>query len=314
MKILNREIKPGESVQLNLETARLHTRTRIEVPIFIERAKEKGPVLLVSAGIHGDEVNGIEIVRKAVASNMLKPEKGTVICVPVINVFGFLNQARQFPDGKDLNRSFPGTSSGSLVSQFAHSFMTEVVPHADYCLDFHTGGANRFNVPQIRISRNDDSLMELAKAFNPDFVVYASNRDKSYREAATSKGKKVLLFEGGKGLDFNNYVTEKGVSGIMRLMHHIGMRDFTTAIDRVNTTDPIIIESSTWVRARYSGLFRSFINNGEYVVKGHKLGSISDPYGDFEYFVKASHSGYIICLNQAPIVTQGDALYHLGQS
>ncbi len=314
MRILNREIKAGESVQLNLETARLHTRTRIDVPIFIERSKLDGPVLLVSAGIHGDEVNGIEIVRKAVASNMLKPEKGTVICVPVINIFGFLNQSRKFPDGKDLNRSFPGSSSGSLASQFAHTFMKEVVPLADYCLDLHTGGANRFNVPQIRISRNDDTLLDLAKAFNPDFIVYASDRDKSYRQSATSKGKKVLLFEGGKGLNFDNYVTEKGVGGIMRLMHHIGMRDFTTGIDRVSTTDPIIIESSTWVRARHSGLFRSFINKGDYVVKGHKLGSISDPYGVFEYFVKASISGYVIGLNEAPIVTQGDALYHLGQS
>lgn len=313
MNILNKEIKPGDSVQLNLETARLHTRTRIEVPVFIERAKEDGPVLLINAGIHGDEVNGIEIVRKAVSSKMLKPQKGTIICVPVLNVFGFLNQSREFPDGKDLNRHFPGTSGGSLASQFANSFMREIIPHTDYCLDFHTGGANRFNIPQIRISRSNPELLELAKAFNPDFIVYATNRDKSFRESATKQGVKVLLFEGGKALDFNNYVTEKGLDGIMRFMHHIDIRNFSTGIELLTTKDPIIIENSSWIRARHSGLFRSFISDGEYVAKGHKLGSISDPYGEFEYFVKANTSGYIIGLNQAPIITQGDALYHLGQ-
>lgn len=312
MKILNREILPGASVQLNLETARLHTRTRIEVPVIIERAKEDGPVLLISAGIHGDEVNGVEIARKALASQMLKPERGTVICVPVLNVFGFLNQSREFPDGKDLNRYFPGSQSGSLASQFAFAFMKEIVPHADYCIDLHTGGSKRFNTPQIRIARNDDSLLELARIFHPNFIVYANNRDKSFREAATKQGIKVLLFEGGKALNFNNDVTESGLAGIMRIMHHIGLRNYTTSIDRQEVTDPIIIETSSWLRARHSGLFRSFINGGEYVLKGHKLGSISDPFGEFEYFVKAKNDGYIIGINQATIVTEGDALYHIG--
>lgn len=314
MKILDQEIPRGASVQLNLETARLHTRTRIEVPVFIERSNEDGPVLLISAGIHGDEVNGVEIVRKAVASGMLQPKKGSIICIPVLNVFGFLNQSREFPDGKDLNRFFPGSPGGSLASQFAYSFMQDIIPHVNYCIDFHTGGSNRFNVPQIRISRNDQELLQLAHAFNPDFIVYAKNRDKSFRESATKKGVKVLLFEGGKSLDFSDYVTQKGIDGIMRVMHHIGMRDFSTGIDRLTIRDPIVIESSQWIRARHSGLFRSFIIDGEYVAKGHRLGSISDPYGEFEYFVKAPMNGYIFGINRSPIATQGDALYHIGET
>ncbi len=312
MKILNREIMPGQSVQINLETVRLHTRTRINVPVIIERAKEDGPVLLINAGIHGDEVNGVEIVRKAISSNMLRPEKGTVICIPVLNVFGFLNQTREFPDGKDLNRYFPGSAKGSLASQFAYTFMKEIVPHVNYCIDFHTGGANRFNIPQIRISRNDETLLQLANAFHPQFIVYANNRDKSFRESATKVGLKVLLFEGGKSLDFNNAVTEAGLNGIMRVMHAIGMRDYSTSINQNNLKDPIVIEDSYWHRARHSGLFRSFIAGGEYILKGHTLGSISDPFGEFEYLIKAKTNGHIIGLNYSPIVTEGDALYHIG--
>lgn len=312
MEILNRIIKPGASVQVNLETARLHTRTRIEVPVIIERGMEDGPVLLLCGGIHGDEVNGIEIVRRAIVSGINKPDKGTVICVPILNVFGFLNLSREFPDGKDLNRFFPGTKTGSLANQFAYAFMEEVVPKIDYCLDFHTGGANRFNTPQIRISRNNADLLNLAHAFNPSFIVYARDKDKSFREAATKLGKKVLLFEGGKSLDINNRVTNKGVEGIMRIMQHIGMRDFSSEIVRLHTKDPILIEDSTWIRARHSGLFRSFVEDSTYVSKGEKIGTISDPYGEVEFYVKSTMNGFIIGINQAPIVIQGDAIYHIG--
>ncbi len=311
MKILNKEINPGDSLQLNLETVRLHTRTRIEVPVFVERAKEDGPTLLISAGIHGNEVNGIEIVRKALASKMLKPIKGTIICVPILNIFGFLNQSREFPDGKDLNRFFPGSPAGSLASQFAYSFSSEIIPHAQYCIDFHTGGSNRFNVPQIRISKNDDSLLKLAEVFNPEFIVYASSRDKSFRESATKSGLKVLLFEGGKSLDFNNQVTEAGLNGIMRIMKHLGMWDPSVGKVPKIRKKSTVIHNSTWLRAKHSGLFRSFIDGGKYVKKGDLLGSISDPFGEFEYYIKSNLNGHIIGLNQTPVITKGDALYHL---
>lgn len=309
--ILGEKIMPGQNIQLNLETVRLHTRTRIDVPILVYRAQEEGPVLLISSGIHGDEVNGVEIVRKAIASKMLLPEKGTVICVPLLNVFGFLNQTREFPDGKDLNRFFPGSASGSLASQFAYMFMKEIIPAAEYCIDFHTGASSRFNVPQIRISQNDPQLLELAKIFHPQFIVYAKNRDKSFRESATRLGKKVLLFEGGKALDFNHEVTEAGLNGIMRIMHFLGMRDYAAAIG-LDNRPPITIKDTYWHRARHSGLFRSFVKGGEYIPKGYVMGSISDPFGHFEYLVKAKTNGYIIGINQSPIVTQGDALYHIG--
>jgi predicted deacylase len=241
-----------------------------------------------------------------------KPERGMVISIPTLNVFGFLNQTREFPDGKDLNRSFPGSKNGSLASIFAFHMMHEIIPHIDYCIDFHTGGARRFNSSQIRISREKPELLELAKVFGPRFIVYASQRDKSFRQAANALGKKVILFEGGKSLDLNQRITMRGVGGTLRLMHHLEMRDFTKELSQMKSNDGIIIKDSIWLRAKYGGLYRFFIKDGIQVQKGDVIGVISDPYGKFEYRIKIPKSGYIIGLNHAPMVNKGDAILHLG--
>jgi len=310
--ILGEQIKAGQKRILNLDIARLHTHTKVEIPVIIERAREDGPVLLLNAGIHGDELNGVEIVREMLARKYTKPEKGMVISIPTLNVFGFLNQTREFPDGKDLNRSFPGSKKGSLASIFAYHMMNEIVPHIDYCIDFHTGGAQRFNTSQIRISKKDSDLLELAKVFNPRFIVFASEREKSFRQAATTLGKKVLLFEGGKSLDFKQRVTQRGVNGTLRVMHHLGMRDFSKELGNGKANGVIEIHKSTWLRAQYGGLFRFFVRDGSKVEKGDIIGVISDPYGRFEYKIKIPKNGYIIGLNHAPIVYKGDAILHLG--
>ncbi len=311
MQILNTTIKLGSKNYLTLESARLHTRTRIEVPVIIERGKKKGPTLLLSAGIHGDEINGVDIVRRAIKDGITKPDCGTVISIPILNVFGFLNKTREFPDGKDLNRFFPGSKTGSLANQFAYTFMQEIIPHIDYCIDFHTGGAQRYNIPQIRVSKGNPELMELANVFNPSFIVMASNRDKSFRESATALGKKVLLFEGGKGLNFSPKVTQAGIQGIMRIMHHVGMRNFSNEI-APKTQEPIIITESTWQRAKHSGMFHTFVKDGEFIKRGQNIGTISDPFGRVQYRIKAKYDSYIIGMTHAPLVTEGDALYHLG--
>lgn len=313
LTILGTEIKPGRKAILSLDTPRLHTHNPIEVPVIIEHGKEAGPVLLLNAGIHGNEINGVEIVRNLIAKKLNKPHRGTVICIPALNIFGFLNQTREFPDGKDLNRMFPGTKSGSLASLFAWHIMNRILPHVDYCIDFHTGGANRFNTSQIRISREKPELLELAKIFNPRFIVYAPDREKSFRQIATLHGKKILVFEGGKSLDIHNRITTRGTTGIMRVMHHLGMRDFSAELEALPHHEPILIAHSTWIRARHGGMFRFHVKDGSKVEKGDIIGSISDPYGRFEHLVKIPESGYIIGLNHAPIVYQGDALIHLGR-
>lgn len=310
--ILGQQINPGQKRILYLDIARLHTHTKIEIPVIVERGGTDGPVLLLNAGIHGNELNGVEIVRDLLVKKFTKPEKGMVISIPTLNVFGFLNQTREFPDGKDLNRSFPGSKKGSLASIFAYHMMNEIVPHIDYCIDFHTGGAQRFNTSQIRISRNDPELLELAKVFNPRFIVYAGERDKSFRQAAADQGKKVLLFEGGKSLDLKQRITHRGVYGTLRLMHYLGMRDFSKELDNAKYNGAVVIKKSVWMRAKHAGLFRFFISDGVKVEKGDVIGSISDPYGRFESKVRIPQSGYVIGLNHAPVVYKGDAIVHLG--
>jgi len=309
---LDESIKPGQKRILNLDIARLHTHTKIEIPVIVERGKTDGPTLLLTAGIHGNEINGVEIIRKMLALGYTRPSSGMVISVPTVNVFGFLNQSREFPDGKDLNRAFPGAKNGSLASLFAFHIMNEIIPDIDYCIDFHTGGAKRFNSSQIRISRDNSELVDLARIFNPKFIVFAGDRDKSFRQAATAMGKKVMLFEGGKSLDFNNRVTQRGINGTLSLMHHLGMRDFSNELKEWNPSPPIEIKRSTWLRARYGGLYRFFIKDGIYVPKGTIIGTISDPYGKFESKIKIPQNGYVIGLNHAPIVYRGDAIVHLG--
>ena len=296
-----------------MDIAKLHTRTKIQVPIIIERGKKDGPTLLITGGIHGNEINGIEIVRQLVAKKYNKPDSGMVICIPVVNVFGFLNQKRQFPDGRDLNRVFPGSPRGSLASRFAYHIIKEIVPLVDYCIDYHTGGDSRFNMPQIRVGAEDSENLALAKVFNPPFIIQSARREKSFRETLHKLDKKVLLFEGGKSIHIDKVVTQMGIAGALRIMQHLGMRRFDREIDElvVKEFEPVILHNTQWIRAKYSGMFHPFVDLGKKVKKGDTLGSISGPFGYFERKIKAPHTGYLICINEAPIVTQGDAIFHV---
>ncbi len=311
LHLLGQEIGIGRTV-LSIDIAKLHTRTSLEVPVIVERSAKDGPVLLLTAGIHGDEVNGVEIVRQFISKKLNKPKWGTVICIPVVNVFGFLNQKRQFPDGRDLNRMFPGSAKGSLASRFAQAIMSEIVPHVDYCIDFHTGSGSRFNYAQIRMDGRDEICLELAKVFGVKFMIDAPIRDKSFRNSASLLGKKVLLFEGGKDLHLDKEVTKQALQGTMRVMQHLGMRDFTVELEnKPAVKEQIYVRKSLWLRANYSGMYRRVVSIGQKVNKGDVIGSISDPYGDFEKKVKSSYTGYIIGSNHSPIVNQGDALIHI---
>ena len=309
MKILNTTIALGESVQIKMDIATLPTRTPVEVPIIVERGKKPGPCLLLMAGVHGDELNGVEIVRQIISKGYNKPEIGTIICIPLLNIFGFLNQSREFPDGRDLNRVFPGTIDGSLASRFAYHLMTEIIPHVDYCIDYHTGAAQRFNYTQIRIDGSDEKLIDLAKSFAAPFIMFAPNRARSFREAMIKLNKKVLLFEGGKSLYLDKTVTKIGIQGAINVIHELGMRDFSA---KINKKASIIIKHSKWIRAKHSGLYRSYVSVGQKVEKGISLGSISDPFGDFEKVFKNKQEGYVLNSNHSPIVNQGDALFHIG--
>ena len=308
--ILGHEILPGKGAQLNLDVAKLHTTTPVLVPVIVQRAKIDGPTVLLMAGLHGDEINGIEIIRKVIRKGFNKPNIGTIICLPVFNIFGFLNVKRELPDGRDLNRSFPGSASGSLAAQFAYHFMKEIAPHVDYVIDFHTGAAQRNNYPQIRCVMEDEESVELAKIFNPPFILNSSYISKTIRESINKKGKKMLLFEGGKTNSIEEMIVEEGLNGVKRLLSHLGMRTFK--IDISKDREPTFLSESKWMRSPNSGMFQSIVKNGAKVSKGEVIGMVTDPYGNFERKVKASSDGYIICLNESPVVYKGDAIFHIG--
>jgi len=310
LRILGKDVGLGQSAKVNFNVAKLHTQNTIDVPVIIERSKKPGPVVLITAGIHGDEVNGVEIVRQIISKGINKPKRGTIICIPVINVFGFINLDRQFPDGRDLNRVFPGTSAGSLASRVANKLVTEILPHADLVLDFHTGGADRFNAAQIRITKNDDKLEELAQVFGAPFIFYSNNISKSFRKTCQKAGVPILLFEGGKSSNIDNTITNIGVNGIKRILYHLNMlnRNFKAS----QTKNPCIcLLDSKWIRAKYSGMFKATITINSEVKKGDILGNITDPYGSFNHFVKAPNDGYIFNINESPIIYQGDAIFHI---
>lgn len=308
MRILDTEIEKGKSYQLSISLAKLHTRNSMVVPVIIHRAKKDGPVVLLNGAVHGDELNGIDIIRRLICGGFHKPDRGTIICIPVLNVIGYLSISRNFPDGRDLNRVFPGTKNGSLASQLAYIFTKEIAPHVDYMFDFHTGGADRVNAPQIRCATTDTKALELAKVFGLPFIVISKAIPKSLRETMNKLGKSVLLFEGGKSSVFEEDIIQEGVDGAIRALHHLGM----TKEKPSTNPKPVVISKSKWIRAPYSGMFHLTVKNGSKVNKKEVLGFITDPYGDFNKKVRAPNDGYIFCVNEAPTVYKGDALFNLG--
>jgi uncharacterized protein len=306
--IANQEIQPGEFKEININIARLPSHTLIDTPIYVSRSLQDGPVLALIAGMHGDELNGMEIVRRILDLGLHKVKRGTVVCMPVINVYGFLNYSRDVPDGKDVNRSFPGTKNGSLASRVAYHLMREVVPFIDCGIDFHTGGAMRSNYPQVRAVLRDDGNLELATAFSAPFTIDMQFRPNSLRREAARKGKRIIVYEGGESLRFDPHAIEEGVAGTLRLMKALNMIDTAPEPSESNR----VVWSTAWIRAKHAGLFQPNIKCGQLVHRGEWVGTITDPFGEFKEQVIAPQTGYAIGLNNGPVINAGDALIHMG--
>lgn len=308
IKIAGQEIKPGEFKEININIARLPSHTQIDTPIYASRSKEDGPTLALMAGMHGDEINGMEIVRRIIDGGLHHPKRGMIVCIPIINVYGFLNFSRDVPDGKDVNRSFPGTKSGSLASRVAYHVTHDIIPFIDYGIDFHTGGAMRTNYPQVRATLRNEKNLELANAFHAPFTLDAPFRPSSLRKEASKKGKNIIVYEAGESLRFDQHAIEEGIAGALRLMKHLNMIDWAPEPKEENR----IIWSSSWIRAKHAGLFQPTIKCGQLIHKGEWVGTITDPFGEFKEKIISKETGYVIGLNNIPVVNAGDALMHLG--
>jgi uncharacterized protein len=308
IKINNQTVEPGENKTVILNSYELHSKTNVQIPVNVIHSKEKGPVLLLSAGMHGEETNGIEIIRKVISRQEVKNlQRGTLIAIPVINVISFLYGSRDLPDGRDLNRCFPGSKNGSLGSRIAHDLMKHILPLIDFGVDFHTGGSKINNYPQVRCVFDFPENVALAERFSAPLIIDSKHRDGTFRKEAAKKKKPILVFEGGESMRFDYMAINEGVNGCLRLMNSYGMISYG-----VPANQSVKIVKDTWVRANSSGLFHMSVSNGDPVSEGDLLGIVFNPFGSTEEKIVSKVNGYIVGINNQPVVNEGDALIHIG--
>ena len=301
-------VAPGEQASISLPVADLYTGTSLSMPVRVINGRRPGPVLFVSAAIHGDELNGVEIIRRLLKRKGLSSLRGTLLAVPVVNVHGFLDQSRYLPDRRDLNRSFPGSPKGSIASRMAHTFLNQIVARADCGIDLHTGAANRSNLPQIRGNLDDARTLELAKAFGTPVVVDSKIRDGSLRECAAERGLPILVYEAGEALRFDEVCIRAGLRGIVKVMRHLEM---LPPAKKTRSIVPVVAASTSWVRAPASGIVTRKVNLGTRVQTGDRMAIISDPLGEAETKVTAPFDGIVIGRSTLPLGHEGDALFNV---
>ena len=306
--IAGQTIAADKKAQIRLPAIRLYTDTDISIPIQVITGKKNGPVVFVSAAVHGDELNGIEIIRRLNQHPSLKISAGALILVPMVNVYGVLNQSRYMPDRRDLNRCFPGSEKGPLAGRVANIFLNEIVNKSDYGIDLHTGAIHRTNLPQIRADLDDPETRELAEQFGVPVLINSTTRDGSLRQSAVEAGKKILLYEAGEALRFDELAIAAGVNGVINILKHLGMTTMRRGKKKIT---PFVAYNSGWFRANASGIVRSLKNLGDAVEADDVLAEIGGPLGEVLSLVKATRRGIVIGKQNIPLVQEGDALYHI---
>ena len=307
-RIANHEVAPGTRQRLKMRVASDVTGSDMVLPVEVLHGRQAGPRLFISAAIHGDEINGVEIIRRVLKMLSVRRLRGSVIAVPIVNVFGFIGHSRYLPDRRDLNRSFPGSTSGSLASRLAYTFLKEVAERSTHGIDLHTAAVHRKNLPHVRACLGDEQTLELARAFGTPLVVNANLRDGSLRAAVAELGIPILVYEGGEALRFDETSIRAGVRGVRAVMKHLGM---LAGKRSSGATLPLTALSTTWVRASVSGIVRLNVQLGNPVEEGDRLAVIAGPLGARETTVTAPKKGVVIGKAELPLVNEGDALIHL---
>lgn len=303
----NRVVAPGRSARIELPFAKVPTGSQESLPVAVINGRKPGPHIWLSGAIHGDELNGVEIVRKVLRLLDPKTLSGAVIAVPIVNPLGFIIESRYLPDRRDLNRAFPGSPRGSTASRLAHLFMREVVSQCSVGIDLHTASNHRTNIPQIRADTHNAATLRLARAFGAPFIIHARLRDGSLRQAATELGATVLVYEAGQAHRFDDDAIETGVVGVMRTLRYLRMIDIR--LPRVRPTR--VIRRTRWVRARRGGLANISVALGDVVEKGEVVATISDAFSTRPTAATASSSGFVVARTLRPLVNSGDALVHI---
>ncbi len=302
-------IEPGTIKTVRIPLSMLPNHSALNLNLRVIHGRRPGKRLFLSSTIHGDELNGIEAIRRVLASPLTKKLRGTLIAIPIVNMVGTLIQSRYLPDRRDLNRSFPGSQNGSAASQLAYTFLTEIVEKCTHGIDLHTGSDNRINLPQIRCDFQSNEALKMALAFSPPVILKAKLREGSLRGAAENLSIPTIIFEGGEALRFNEFAIRAAVQGILRVMRALKMIPYEKYESRIGS--PVVSPTSRWLRAPLTGIFRTVCRLGKKVLKGDVIGKISDPLGVNSVDVIATFDGVIVGLNQLPLVYQGDALFNI---
>lgn len=303
-------IPPGKRLTVELPVSLLANHIPVNLPVHVIHGARPGPVIFLSAAVHGDEIIGAEIIRRVLHSPALNRIAGTVLAIPIVNVYGFLNKSRYLPDRRDLNRCFPGSERGSLAAQLANLFLNEVVRRCEFGIDLHSASLHRINLPQIRTSPNRSERLEaLARAFGAPITLTAPLREGSLREAAEALGVETLIYEAGEALRFDELPVRAGVRGVLSVLHELQMLASRPWSGKRRI--PLETSEYRWIRAPKGGLFRAFKTIGEAVEKGEVIGIVSDPFGDADVQVVAGARGLVIGRSNLPIVNMGDALLHI---
>ncbi len=308
-EIAGNRVTPGKRMRMELPIGNLMSGTPVALPLIVVHGKKDGPVVWLSAAIHGDEICGVEIIRQALDAINAATLAGTVIAAPVVNVHGFNTSDRYLPDRRDLNRSFPGSVRGSLASRIAYLFMKEIVKRSDVGIDLHTGSDLRTNLPQIRCDIDNAPTVELAEVFGAPIIIDARLRDGSLRQATVEAGKIMLLFEGGEASRFDPAAIATGTTGVLRILNHLGLTDIDTPVAQ----RPLYSRSTSWSRASNSGIVHLDAHLGELVIAKQQLATIYDPFGKALGKIKAKQDGIVIGHTQAPLVNRGDAISHVAR-
>jgi uncharacterized protein len=305
-----RAVPRGRRQTIEIPVSRRYTRSEIVLPVEVVHGVDEGPRLFLCAAIHGDEINGVEIIRRVLRRVQARRLRGAILAVPIVNVYGFMGLSRTLPDRRDLNRSFPGSPRGSLASRLAHVFVREIVENATHGIDLHTGAAHRTNLPQVRACLDDAETQALARAFGVPVILDANVRDGSLRQAVLERRIPMLLYEAGEALRFDEPAIRAGVAGVFSGLAALGMIERRVG-PRRPVREPFVARSSHWIRAPESGVLRTRVRLGAVVREGDELGRIVDPLGTSEVPVIARHSGIVIGRVQLPLANEGDALFHV---
>ncbi len=305
------EVAPGTRATIDLPMARLYTNNAITIPVQVVHGRMKGPTVFVCAAIHGDEINGVEIIRRLLRHKTMDRLHGTLVAVPIVNVHGFIHRSRYLPDRRDLNRSFPGSETGSLAARVAHLFLRQIVGRCTHGIDLHTAAVHRENLPQIRADLDNPEAARLAEAFGAPVMLNADMRDGSLRAVADEMGVPILVYEAGEALRFDEMAIRSGVTGVVAVLRALDM--LPAKRRKKIPTPPIAARSTVWVRASQSGILRAATPLGAWVKKGDSLGTIADPFGAQETEVLATAGGTVIGRCTLPLVNEGEALYHIAR-